>query len=101
MTEVITRKEARARGLKRYYTGEPCKWGHVSERYVRNHWCTECHHEYQREYRRERYRTDPEWAEREREYQRERYRSNPLVQIREMERQRRLRFQQREAARNA
>lgn len=33
-TELISRSEARARGLSKYFTGEPCKRGHVSERYV-------------------------------------------------------------------
>jgi hypothetical protein len=35
------RREAMARGLQRYFTGEPCKWGHVSERYL-NGPCVEC-----------------------------------------------------------
>jgi hypothetical protein len=29
---IITHKEARERGLKRFFTGLPCKHGHVSER---------------------------------------------------------------------
>lgn len=40
--EVITRAEAKAAGLKRYYTGEPCKHGHAGERQVSNHTCCEC-----------------------------------------------------------
>lgn len=32
--EIITAAEARERGLKRYYTGKPCKRGHYSERHV-------------------------------------------------------------------
>lgn len=39
--EVISRKVAKARGLKVYFTGKPCKRGHVSERYVSGH-CVEC-----------------------------------------------------------
>ncbi len=31
---VISRAEAKALGLKRYFTGKPCKWGHVAERYI-------------------------------------------------------------------
>lgn len=30
--EITTRKEAKARGLKRYFTGKPCKHGHIAER---------------------------------------------------------------------
>lgn len=32
--EVISRGEAKKRGLKRYFTGKPCKHGHVSERNI-------------------------------------------------------------------
>jgi hypothetical protein len=38
---LITRKEAQAAGLKKYFTGKPCKEGHVSERYV-NGGCIGC-----------------------------------------------------------
>lgn len=41
--EVITRKEAKALGLKRYYTGELCKQGHDAERLVSNTSCVICH----------------------------------------------------------
>ncbi len=39
---IISRKDAQASGLKRYFTGKPCRSGHVSERYL---WggCVECH----------------------------------------------------------
>ena len=40
--KVITRKEARALGLKRYFTGLPCPKWHIAERYVGNAWCCEC-----------------------------------------------------------
>jgi recombination endonuclease VII len=32
--EIISKEEAKARGLKRYYTGVPCANGHDSERYL-------------------------------------------------------------------
>lgn len=38
----ITREDARAQGLKRYFTGDPCKQGHVAERYVSSLMCVEC-----------------------------------------------------------
>lgn len=38
----ITRTEARAAGLKRYFTGKPCKRGHVAERYLKGGMCIEC-----------------------------------------------------------
>lgn len=40
--KLITRDEARALGLKRFFTGEPCDYGHVSERYVNHSACLEC-----------------------------------------------------------
>ena len=30
--KIISRKEAKARGLTRYFTGKPCKHGHIAER---------------------------------------------------------------------
>jgi len=38
----ISLKEAAAAGLARYFTGEPCKHGHVAERRVRDRSCTGC-----------------------------------------------------------
>jgi hypothetical protein len=42
MPEIITRAEAKALGLKRYFTGVPCKHGHVSYRYVSGPGCLGC-----------------------------------------------------------
>lgn len=42
MFQVISRKDARARGLRRYFTGKPCKQGHLCERFVLNGDCTDC-----------------------------------------------------------
>jgi hypothetical protein len=42
MTEIISCAEAKALGLKRYFTGEPCKHGHVAERNTSNNGCLEC-----------------------------------------------------------
>jgi 5-methylcytosine-specific restriction endonuclease McrA len=39
---IITRAEAKARGLKRWYSGEPCKHGHVAERSTSTGVCIEC-----------------------------------------------------------
>lgn len=40
--KIISRQEAKAQGLKRYYTGQPCKHGHVDERLVSNGSCFGC-----------------------------------------------------------
>jgi hypothetical protein len=42
MTKIITRADALSKGLKRYFTGEACRKGHVGERYVRDARCVEC-----------------------------------------------------------
>lgn len=42
MAEIITRKEALDRGLDRYFTGKPCKHGHVAERRVIDKTCIVC-----------------------------------------------------------
>jgi hypothetical protein len=62
---IISRDEARALGLKRFFTGKPCKYGHVAERHVASCKCRECHRERTRRYR----AADPERAkERERRW---------------------------------
>lgn len=40
--EIITRAEAMARGLKRYFTGKPCRYGHVTQRLTSGSACVEC-----------------------------------------------------------
>lgn len=40
--EIMPRKEAKEKGLKRYFTGEPCSRGHLAERRVNNRSCIEC-----------------------------------------------------------
>ena len=37
-----TRAQAIARGLPRYFTGEPCKAGHTAERSTADRTCIEC-----------------------------------------------------------
>ena len=43
--EKMERKDAITNGLRRYYTGEQCKRGHVSERWTLNGACIECQDE--------------------------------------------------------
>src|SRR5437868_1278285 len=40
--EIITRAEARERGLTRYFNGNPCPRGHGGERFVSSGACCEC-----------------------------------------------------------
>jgi hypothetical protein len=40
--DLVTRKQAIENGESRYFTGKPCKRGHISERYVNNSSCLSC-----------------------------------------------------------
>lgn len=44
--ELIERRAAFEIGRTRYYTGKPCKQGHIAQRYVSTGGCTECHNPY-------------------------------------------------------
>ncbi|MBB3017682.1 hypothetical protein FHR70_000722 [Microvirga lupini] len=39
---VVSRAEAREQGLKRYFTGAPCKRGHIDERFTASTRCVSC-----------------------------------------------------------
>jgi hypothetical protein len=41
--QIISRADAKAQGRRHYFTGKPCKHGHVAERFVSCHACTTCH----------------------------------------------------------
>jgi hypothetical protein len=40
--KILTRDEAQARKLKRYFTGKPCQHGHTAERFVSSFGCVVC-----------------------------------------------------------
>jgi len=40
--KIITKTEAKRQGLTQYYTGKPCKNGHVATRYTKTSRCSEC-----------------------------------------------------------
>jgi hypothetical protein len=42
MGEIIIKVEAKARGLKRYFTGKPCRNGHIAERLTGSGACVQC-----------------------------------------------------------
>ena len=74
MPDIISQEEAKAAGLKFFFTGKPCKRGHVAERYVSSKNCVECKREYN---------TSPAHKERTRqwrannpEYDRQYYKAN-------------------------
>lgn len=64
--EIISRAEAQSQGLNRYFTGKPCKRGHLSERKSSNSRCLLCHNEDQRR----EYHSDPSNRDRSRNWRR-------------------------------
>ena len=40
--DIISKTQARDNGASTYFTGRPCKHGHISERYVSNGHCKDC-----------------------------------------------------------
>jgi len=62
--KIISKTEAKSRGLKRYFTGKPCKRGHVSERYMSGACITcsiEASTQWQKENRKQRKDTSHQW----------------------------------------
>ena len=51
MMEIITRQEAIEQGLPHYFTGKPCKHGHIVERYCNGGGCIECSAEARNKFR--------------------------------------------------
>jgi DNA-directed RNA polymerase subunit RPC12/RpoP len=48
MVDIITRKQAVAIGLKRYFTGEECMYGHIAQRLTSNKVCLTCFYDKQK-----------------------------------------------------
>lgn len=68
--EIISRKEAEERGLDRFFTGVPCRNGHIAERYISSMVCVQCKKE---NHRKARERNPERYKELKRvEYQRNR-----------------------------
>jgi hypothetical protein len=59
MNKIITRAEAKAQGLTRYFTGEPCKFGHISQRNTASGGCHVCLNEKQKKRWKETYIPKP------------------------------------------
>lgn len=74
--KIISRKEATARGLKRYFTGKPCRNGHLAHRYIDGR-CARCVITNQSKELRWRQNHSENGKERRRRWKRERYRYGP------------------------
>jgi hypothetical protein len=77
MKEIISRKEAKATGLKYYFSGKECPNGHVSDRRVSSYACVTCASEWAANER----ANNPEYLEKQRKICREnnlrRYHADP------------------------
>ena len=82
-----TRDEALARGHKRYFTGKPCRKGHVAARIVSDECCVECALERARRYRERKFPDVESRAERSAKVRAKRA-SDPELRAREAERKR-------------
>lgn len=49
-SEIITRKQAKERGLDYYFTGKPCVHGHLTFKWTINATCSECKKSNQKRY---------------------------------------------------
>ena len=82
-----TRDEALVRGQKRYFTGEPCKKGHVAARVVSDECCAECALERTKRYRARKFPT-AEAIEARNAALRERRQDDPELRAREAQKKR-------------
>ena len=78
---LVSREEAKERGVARYFTGKPCKHGHVAARYMANGECVVCAHARVMRWKKtekgkgyhQHYRHIPKMRKYRREYDRKRY----------------------------
>lgn len=61
---LISREDARGNGLSQFFTGQPCKHGHIAPRYVSYGGCVICSAQAALSYQKVLYQTDPEEAQR-------------------------------------
>ena len=70
--DIISRKDAKAQGLTHYFTGKPCKHGHIAQRLTSKGICLDCNRNhnrqlqaggYHREYYAKRMETDEEFRQ--------------------------------------
>lgn len=84
---IVKRSDAKADGLIKYFTGNPCTSGHIDQRYVAGGKCESCNRienrkwkEYHSEYKKK-IRSDPEYRAMENKKSSDRYKLNPKDQL--------------------
>jgi hypothetical protein len=70
--KIVSRQEAIEQGLKKYFTGKPCKYGHISERTTHNWQCVQCKREFDRNNLKAKERTKQRYQENAEEIKRKR-----------------------------
>ena len=60
---IISRKEAKEKGLNKYFTGKFCRYGHIAERYTKSPNCLECRVLYQKENKDKLFKNLIKWRE--------------------------------------
>ncbi len=93
--KIISRKEARKKKLTRFFTGKPCKRGHVAAQRVDNYCCVDCCRENLKIWRRANpslykaqwRRSDAAHADERRAYSRKYSKDHPRIRDRELIRQ--------------
>ena len=80
--DIISRKEAKQKNLKRYFTGKPCLRNHIAERLVSTKSCVECNKIHEKKYY-----SNPHVKSKRAEKDK-RYKNNNSEKIRERDRKR-------------
>ncbi len=85
INDLVSRKDAIANGLKFYFTGKPCKFGHIDQRRLPTNRCKTCEYESTQKWRKENREhvraRDKAWKQKNKEHlgekERARYAANP------------------------
>lgn len=78
---MTSRADAKAAGLKRYFTGKPCKHGHVSERLLSDRNCLACANIKRAAVLKNHYRSDTEHRQKKIAYTAKRRKENPEYNV--------------------
>lgn len=68
---LITRAQAIEQKLSKYFTGQPCKNGHISERFTSSSICIVCHRNTNNKHASRKYATDSDFRQRCKDYQKQ------------------------------
>jgi hypothetical protein len=94
--DIISRKEAKEKGLTRYFTGKPCKYGHISERLTSDGVCVACEREHRQENKEQLKEYYREWKQENRERLKE-YKRKWYLENAQKEKERKRRWRQENA----